>query len=179
MALLSLGTQPKDVMSQDFPGYVRSKKTIVVPHDWDDSDRSMVWTSALDISGITVEGLQIRLTAQRELPDEAVMAQLAYRPPKGKPQQLTRAEWRPLSGHNNKGRGPPKYRLLEFRQTHIHRFDDNWVPSESRMFSGNLPIAIPVQDFDSYEKFLDFCAYEFNVLNMAIVPIPSWRPTML
>lgn len=164
-------------MSQDFAGYVQSSKTILVPHDWDDSNRSMVWTSALEVDGITVEGLQIRLSAQRELPDEAVMAQLEYRPPKGKPHQ--RAEWRPLSGHNNKGRGPPQHRYIEFRQTHIHRFDDNWLRSETRMLLGNLPIAIPIQDLDSYDKFLDFCAKEFNVANMAIVPVPPWRLTML
>ncbi len=159
--------------------YADAPKTIPVSLDWDEINRSLVWLSPLDIDGVTIAGLQLRMTAKLHLPDESVMAQLEYHPPKGKPQQLVRAEWRPLSPHNNKNRGPEEWRMREFRRTHVHRFSDNWFEAEDRMRGNNLPIAIPIQDIDSYNKFLDICREELNIENMSIAPLPPWRPTML
>ena len=137
------------------------------------------WISPLDIDGVTVEGLQVRVEAHEQLANEAVRAQLEYRAPKGKTEPLARVEWKPLAGHNNKGRGPKDLRFRPFRQTHVHRFALNWDDERQRLFSGNLPIAIPIQGVDSYSSFLDICAVELRVKNMSLIPVPPWQERML
>lgn len=156
-----------------------SKKSIPLFPDWDEEGNSLSWISPLDMDGVTVEGLQIRMTAHLLLPDEAVVAQPEFRPPAVRSQQLIRVEWKPLRPHNNKNRGPSEWRLKQFRCTHEHRFEDNWHEPDNRMLAGNLPIAVPIQDVDSYKKFLDICCKSLNVENMSLVPLPPWRPRML
>lgn len=166
-------------MSVDFPKFFKATKSIPVSHDWEEAERDYLkWVGPLDLDGVTVEGLQVRVTAHTQHPDEAVAVQLEYHPAAGRPEQLARVEWRPLRPHNNNNKGPDEWRLRAFRQTHIHRFEDNWLIAEQRMRTGNLPIAIPFQDLDSYEEFLDKCGKELNIENMSIVPLPPWHPRM-
>lgn len=167
-------------MSAEFPHFATAIKRLTSSHDWEEIDHNYLsWVGPLDIDGVTILGLQVRLQAHILHPNEAVMAQLEYRPPGGRPQQLIRAEWRPLAPHNNKNRGPSEWKFRQFQQTHVHRFQDNWFPAEERMLNPNLPIAIPIQDVDSYAKFLDICVQELIIENMSIVPMPPWNSRML
>lgn len=79
-------------MPPNLPKYARALKAIPVSPDWDEITHSLSWLSPLDIDGVTIAGLQLRMTAQLHLPDEALMAQLEYHPFKGKPQQLVGRE---------------------------------------------------------------------------------------
>ena len=149
-------------------------------HDWAVLPRDYLsWTRSLDIDDVTIAGLQIRVEAHNDHPDEFVRAQLEYQPPNGKREPLVRVEWRPLTQHNNKGKGPAEWRFKPFRSTHVHRFEMNWNEARGRMLSGNLPVAVPLQDIDSYDKFLDVCATELNIGNMSIIPVPPWNPRMI
>ena len=160
--------------------FVLADKSIPSSLAWVPIGRNYLsWISPLDIDSVTVAGLQLHVGANLTLPDEAVRAQLEYHPPKGKSEQLVRVEWRPLADHNNKGRGPSEHRFKPFRQTHTHPFEMNWDEAKQRMRSGNLPIAISIQDVDSYEKFLDLCAAELRINNMSVVPLPPWHPRMI
>ena len=167
-------------MSAEFPKFAKGQKTIPVSHDWAELDRHYVsWQSPLDLDGVTVAGLQVRLGANILHPNEEVRVQLEYHPAGGRCQPLARLEWKPLSGHNNKNKGPDEWKFKPFKQTHIHAFEDNWLTTEQRMLAGNLPIAIPIQELDSYEEFLDICGKRLNITNMSIVPAPPWNPRML
>jgi hypothetical protein len=167
-------------MSEDLRKLVDAMKDIPMVRSWGEPNRNYLsWVSPLDIDGVTVGGLQVRVEAHEHNPDEFVRAQLEYHPPKGKCEPLARVEWRPLSKHNNKGRGPEEYQFKPFRQTHVHRFDMNWDAELQRLLSPNLPIAVPIQDIDSFDKFLDICNIELKIRNMSIVPVPPWQPRIL
>lgn len=138
-------------MAVELRSLVEAEKEIPGARSWIATARDYLsWISPLDIDGVTIEGIQVRVVVHEQLPNEAVRAQLEFRAPKGKTEPLVRIEWRPLSHHNNKGRGPKEWRFKPFRQTHVHRFDLNWHEEKQHLFSGNLPIAVPIQDVDSY-----------------------------
>ena len=78
--------------------------------------------SPLEVDGVTLPSVQLRMRAIPSLPDRAVMLQLEYNPPKGRNERLIRIEWRPLSAHTNTGRAPGPHRFQIIRTSHIHRF---------------------------------------------------------
>ena len=103
-------------MKIHLPDFVGSLKTIPSSKDWPSAvSHCLSWRSALDIDDVTVAGLQLRVEAHELLEDEAVRVQLEYHPPRGKCEPLARVEWRPLSDHNNKGRGPINLRFRSRR----------------------------------------------------------------
>jgi hypothetical protein len=167
-------------MASELKSLVEADKSIPVLRGWTTTDRHYLsLVSPLDIDGVTIEGLQIRLGAHELSPNEAIRAQLEFHPPKGRCEPLCRLEWRPLTTHNNKGRGPPEFRFKPFRQTHVHPFDLNWDSQRNRLLSPNLPIAVPLQDVDSYNAFLDLCSRWLMIRNMSMVPSPPWQVRML
>lgn len=164
-------------MHADLKALAESEKTIVIFRDWIVlSDGWMEFISPLDIDGVTISGLQVRVKAKKDLPDENVVAQLECIGKKNKHEPLARAEWRPLSGHNNKGKGPPELQYTQIEGSHHHPFELNFDAISNAMLRPNLPIAIPNQDIDSYVEFLDFCAQCFKIGNMTSVPSPPWEP---
>ena len=64
-------------MPPNLPKYARALKAIPVSPDWDEITHSLSWLSPLDIDGVTIAGLQLRMTAQLHLPDEAIPIRLA------------------------------------------------------------------------------------------------------
>lgn len=168
-------------MKSDLPYLVTAQKKIPLAKDWPvvEDSQALSWRSPLEIDDVTIAGLFMRVEADAFLVEEAVRVQLEFHPARGKAEPLCRVEWRPLRVHNNKGRGPQDLRFMPFRATHVHPFGLNWVSGEGRMLAGNLPIAIPIQDVDSFEKFLDICGKILNIENMQLVPVPPWRPRML
>jgi hypothetical protein len=58
-------------MHADLKALATSVKTIVTIRDWDVLDDGwMEFISPLDIEGVTVLGLQLRMRARKSLPDE-------------------------------------------------------------------------------------------------------------
>jgi hypothetical protein len=167
-------------MTVDLRAFVLADKLVPVSRGWEQDERDYLsWVSPLDVDGVTTAGLRVRIRAHELRPNEAVCVQLEYFSPGGKSEGLARVEWKPLRPHNNKGKGPPEFQFKPFRKTHAHRFDMNWNDNAGRLFTGNLPVAIPIQDVDSFEKFLDICAIELKILNLSIVPMPPWHQRML
>jgi hypothetical protein len=167
-------------MAHTLPQLHAATKIISASVSWS-SARSpwLTWVSPLDIDDVTVLGLQVRVEAHADTANAAVRAQLEFRAPRGKPEPLCRVEWRPVRPHSNNARGPLEYRFKKISGTHVHKFELNWDETRGRLLSPNLPIAVPAQGVDSYEKFLDMCKSEFNVTNMAEVPLPPWQPRMI
>ena len=134
----------------------------------------------LDIDGLTVEGAQLRMTALRVRPDENVVIQLEFKRPGFKFRPACRIEWRPISGHNNKGLGPPEYRFKEIKTSHYHPFELNWSYRLGEMRAGNLKVAIPiVPDPPDFQSLLDFTGETLNINNIGLVSSPPWEGVLL
>lgn len=92
-----------------------------LPHRprWEPTDST--WfrlTSALEIDGVVVEGLELRAGAAQAIPDRAVRFMLHHRPSNRAPIPLGRIDWRPLQPHTNPAGGP--YSLMRISGSHFH-----------------------------------------------------------
>lgn len=167
-------------MGMTVPELVAAHKIIPIPCGWQTDGEKLTFTSALDINGVTVERLQFRGVAYRTRPDEAVTFQMEYAPARAKFKPIWRIEWRPISPHNNKNRGPAEYRLKQINGTHSHRFDLNWDNTTESLSSGNLRIAVPIiPEPPDFSSLLDFVGNEFRISNMKAVLEPAWERLLL
>jgi hypothetical protein len=160
---------------------VAAEKTIPAPLRWAKSgERYLEVVSTLDVDGVTVQGLQLRILAWRQYPDEAVCIQLLYAWPRAKYRPIWRIEWRPFSGHNNRNKGPPEFRLREIKGSHQHTFRLNWREGEGVLRQGNLPIAVPINpDPTNFASLLAFSGNELRIRNMGTIPAPPWEGVLL
>ncbi|WPZ32535.1 hypothetical protein T8K17_14930 [Thalassobaculum sp. OXR-137] len=170
-------------MPVELPEIAAAYKVIPGTPKWEfrDAER-LTLVSALDIDGITIEGLRFRSTAFVRLPQECVTFQLEYLPPRSnvKGGAFERLEWRPLKGHNNKGIGPPELQHFQQQGTHHHLFDVNWRAQAKRVRRGELPISIPVDpDPASFEEVLALVGEKFRINNIHVVVPPPWEATLL
>lgn len=168
-------------MAIDVPNIFASKKTLSVPGSWVERDgQRLMLVAALDIDGVTVEGLVLRGTALKDCPDEAVMFQLEFKhDPKRPDRAIDRVDWRPLHSHNNRGKGPNEHRYKLISGTHRHAFDLNWLKGEERMRKMNLPIAQPVNpDLVTYDNLIEFVRKCFRISPIEF-PIPPWEADLL
>lgn len=169
-------------MPADLPELFNATKELPLAPQWAERDSErLVLVSPLEIRGVVIEGLWFRATAMIEMPDEAVTCQIEYHPPRGGVGgALCRIEWRPLSGHNNKGLGPPEHQHRLIRGSHHHRFDLNWGVAPKSVRRGNLPVAVPLNDDPAdFETLLALVSKEFNIANIGLVSHPPWRPVMI
>lgn len=165
----------------DLPHLVRAQKEIAGSCKWIARDpKWLSLTVSLDIDGVTTAGLSLRGAALLNHDDSAVSLQLQYQPVRGKAQHLIRAEWRPLKSHTNSNRGPNEWRFKTIMGSHVHKFADNYLENEKRMFAGSQKSAVPIpESVDSYEKFLEYGRIEFNITNIQRIPVPPWAPRIL
>ena len=105
----------------DVPSIRKAEKLLTSPPKWIDGSDDRLWlTAALDIDGVTVEHLFLRARAFRNRPDEDVLFQLEYAHDlKRRDTAIDRIDWRPIHTHNNKEQGPPLYRSIEQRLSHL------------------------------------------------------------
>jgi hypothetical protein len=136
--------------------------------------------SALEVDGVTMESVQLRMRALQDQPDRAVMVQLEYNPPKGRQERLIRIEWRPLSPHTNNNRAPEPYRLAIIRTSHIHPFEHNYYAPGHRMLRPNLPHAVPLEpDPSNFGELLEVASKEFRISDLNRVATPPWQARMV
>jgi hypothetical protein len=134
----------------------------------------------LQIDDVVVEGLQFRAVARKQLPDEMITFQLEYHPHGEIGGPLCRIEWRPLSGHNNKGRGPKEWQNKVIVGCHHHSFDLNFRYAQDELRKGTLPIAIPLEDSPKdFNLLLGFVKKEFRINNIEWLEVPPWEPILL
>lgn len=151
-------------------------KTVLVTSGWvgDETGRQRLILN-LEIDGVIVEGLTLRMTSNRTMPDRKVTVQIEHKPPGSIVVPLCRLEWRPIRSHRNYQRGPKEFRLQEIEGTHLHSFESNWLESEQRMLTDNLPIAIPISpDPEGFHQLLALVSKEFRIVNAADIPMPPW-----
>ena len=149
---------------------------------WVDGHRegTFVLVCPLEIEGVTMEGLRLRASALKFLPDEELCIQMEFHGRRQKFEPMCRFEWRPLSPHDNKGRGPAEFRFRKIRGSHTHPFEMNLAESMRSTRSRNLRIAIPVvPDPATFEDALEFAGKEFRINNMRSIPRPLWQARMI
>ncbi|HMN51575.1 MAG TPA: hypothetical protein PKB01_05900 [Xanthobacteraceae bacterium] len=168
-------------MANELPQLFGAPKTLAITPTWAELDsESLEVVCPLEVDGIVVEGFQFRMTAKKRLPDEIIMAQVEYHPPTETVGPLARIEWRPVSTHNNKGRGPLEWQNKIIRGCHYHRFDLNFNQAEQRMLVRNLPLAVPLNDSPAtYSELIVFVGKEFRIGNMRLVAEPQWEPVLI
>jgi hypothetical protein len=166
-------------MAQDIEKLFRSDKMLAIEPAWNNRDDLLELICPLEIDGTVVEGLQFRLTARKSMQDEMVTAQVEYHPSDEIGGPLARIEWKPLSGHNNKGRGPKAWQNRVIEGCHHHIFELNLRYAPKEINRGGLPIALPLEaspkDFNS---LLDFVHKEFRITNIQWVEVPPWEPAL-
>ncbi len=135
-------------MSLELPALFGSDKLLAITPGWVElNSECLQIVCPLVIGSVAVEGLQFRATARKRLPDEMVTCQVELHPGNKLGGPLCRVEWRPLSSHNNKARGPAEWQNRIITGCHHHRFDLNMIYAEKEMREGgNLPIAVPLED---------------------------------
>lgn len=136
--------------------------------------------SPLEVDGVTLSGVQLRMRAIKDLPDRAVMIQLEYNPPRGRSERLIRIEWRPLTPHVNNGRAPDPYKFTTIAGSHVHLFEHNYIVAADRMVRHNLPHAIPLEpEPENFIELLEFAGKILKISNLHRVEMPEWQARMV
>lgn len=133
----------------------------------------------LSIEEVTIEGLILRGKSAMNYLDRGFLLQIEYRR-SASSIALARSDWRALHNHNNKRIGPEDLRFVEQKGSHLHRFDQNYLPDEDRMRGSNLPIATPISpDHETCQEYIDGMGKYFRISNMEQVVPPPAQPVLL
>jgi hypothetical protein len=131
-------------------------------------------TCALEVDGLTIEGLELRCGALQNAPDRAVTFHLQHYPAKGPCIPLARIDWKPLGSHTNPNAG--ELPLLRIDGSHAHEFHLNWLAEHGRMRTGNLPVARPLNpDPRTYDELLAVVGKQFRINGIERIEQPPWR----
>jgi len=169
----------------ELPEIFVAEKTIVSATEWIERDNArhsnlLTMIAHLEIDGVSIPGLRLRGTAFRNLPDRSVTFQLEYHRPRQHGAALSRAEWNPLKGHNNKGLGPKEHRFIPILGSHLHPFELNWNEAQKQLKRGNLPIALPADITpNTFGGLLEFVGKEFRIKGVQDVLQPEWQADLV
>jgi hypothetical protein len=163
------------------PDIFCAQKVLSIPLSWvPGPNKTLHQLHALEIEGVTVRGLLLRIRARADLPDEDVIFQLEHPFPGRRDTALARLEWRPLTPHRNPGNAPGALRFLYIPGSHHHTFDLNWLPGEERMRRVNLPIACPISpDPTDFNAVLELVSVSFRISGLELVPVPPWEGALI
>ncbi len=168
-------------MAQDIKKLFGADKMLAIAPVWSDHGGGdlLEIVCPIEIDGTVVEGLQFRLTARKSMPDEMVTAQVEYHAPGEAGGPLARIEWKPLSGHNNKGLGPKEWQHRLIGGCHHHSFELNIKHASKELNRGQLPVALPLEDSPKdFDSLLMFVHKEFRITNIEWVEVPPWEPAL-
>jgi len=106
--------------------------------------------------------------------------QLELHPPGEIGGPLCRLEWRPLAGHNNRGRGPKEWQHKQMVGCHHHTFDLNQRYASKDVAKGLLPLAIPLENSPTnFGGVLVLVKKEFRISNIEWIEPPPWEPSLV
>jgi hypothetical protein len=168
-------------MQTDLVTLFSAEKAIAAAPDWiGRGAEELSVVVPLLVSDVVVEGLLFRAIARKHMPDEMVTFQVEYHPPMTAGGPLCRIEWRPLSGHNNKGLGPKEWRHKNIVGCHQHPFDLNHRFAPNEMLKGALPIALPLEESPAnFNALLDLAKKALRINNIEWLGVPPWEPILL
>ena len=167
-------------MSLDLPGIFASAKELTSAPEWAAADmHRLSFLVELESGGYVPEGLQLRGSALKDIPDRNIMFQLEIHRAGRNLIQLARFCWMPLQAHVNR-KGPPGLKGKLIRDSHCHHFHLNFVEDENRMRSGNLSVADNLEsqpsDFTTAVKMM---GQLFNIHNADIIQPPDWQGVLV
>lgn len=166
-------------MPDSLPDLITTTKQLATPARWGAHDDQFRAVCALDIDGVTMEGLWLRGQCIREIADRRVTFQLEWLAPGWRRGAVARLDWRPESPHGNKNIGPAHLRLMVIEGSHHHPFALNWPLGFQRMFGENLPIAKPLDvEPASFRDLTVLAGRLFNIQGMEAFPVPPWEPRL-
>ncbi len=164
-------------MSVSLPDLFHKKKVVASRLKWRKRDSTRVeFAAPLAIDGSVFEGLELRGKAIVDMPERAVCFNLLYYPTNSRCRQLCRIEWNPLRAHINplKGNDRLNGKRLD-RVSHIHDFDDNWLPEFNRMRLKNLPFAARLDpNPSSFQELLDLVEERLRIEGLRGMEPPPW-----
>jgi hypothetical protein len=162
------------------PLLFQSVKTLVAIPNWVERGADILgFTAPLEMENATIEGMQLRGQSRKTLADRAVTFQLEFHRAQIIGGPICRIEWRPLSAHSNKGKGPAEWRHILQTGSHCHRFDLNWAESVDGVQRGELPLAVPINEPPDFSSLLALVGKEFRIDGIGSVTAPPWEPTLL
>lgn len=163
-------------------GFLAADKVLSAPVTWTNTEVDLRFSAALDIDGVTEEGLLLFGRASAALIDREVTLGLRWTSAPGRFDHFDRFNWRPMDAHNNKGLGPPELRFRPFEGTHRHPLDLNAaLPiGLTQAMAENLPVGVPIlPEPVSWEAFLGVAAEQWSIRDLVTIPIPSWQYGLL
>ena len=134
----------------------------------------------LQVSGVGVAGLFLRLRVPERIPEHGLVAQLELQTKTGGAvERLARIEWR--ASHLNAGRGPEHLRFTAIHdRTHYHAFHFNYVEADDRMLAGNLPVAEPLEpEPETPRQFLSLVRQTLMIRDLDSITLPSVQGKLL
>lgn len=143
-----------------------------------ESETDYVWFDApLEIGGVAETGLVLHAGCYAHRPNVNVSLELRISSQPGRRCiPLERLDWRSLEGGHSNGR--KRCRQLSgprVADTHLHRFELNWLEGYERMQSGNLPCAQNIEmQLQTFEEVRDFAGNRLRINNISVVDEPPW-----
>ena len=165
-------------MASPFDTLVYGWKDIANAVEWsspaDLEDGHIQFLVPLEIEGITIAEFSLRGGAYEQHVDKALMFQLEIGSPGVRTRTpLIRIDWQPLNPiHKN----PDK---VIISGSHVHPFEANWLESDQRMRTGNLPVAEKMSEIHTFTDLLDFAKILFRINNIDDIPVPEWSPKLI
>jgi hypothetical protein len=161
-------------MSMGLAELLEAEKRIRPVPTWRSDNGAIRWKAPLIIGGAVVEGFTLHARclaseAGRDVSftlDRSVTGQPSVR--------IDRVDWRPIHRHNNNGIGPDHLRFKIIEESHRHNYYEN-LTSDGKMRSGNLPVAIPIEEkLETFQSLVDFVAEIYKIEDLKLLMPPPW-----
>lgn len=162
------------------PTLVASWKTIPAFPGWSAPEPEtgyMRFSASLEIDGLIEEGFTFSGGCYRDQPDRHVTFELRLTIPKARQTiPLERMDWRSPRGHTNPRNRASSWAGRRVSNTHLHAFNENWIPHETRMRVGNLPVAVEIdEELQTFAQLIQFVGKQFRIKNIDVVTMPEWE----
>jgi hypothetical protein len=155
-----------------------AEKTLSVIPGWQEVESGrLTLVAPLDIDGVTIEGMQLRGRARKNLVDENVSFQLECHSVGVRGGQIARIDWRPMHPHVNPARGAHKDLLrTRVRGSQIHSFERHYMRDLNRIRQRNLPWAEPLGlEPSNFSELLAVVGARFRIAGLEKVAAPPWE----
>lgn len=155
-----------------------AQKTLAVTPGWQEvASGRLTLVAPLEIDGVTIEGMQLRGRARKNLVDQNVSFQLECHTVSVRGGQMARIDWRPLRPHIN----PPKGAhadLIRVRVagSQIHSFERHYMPERNNIRQRNLPWAEPLgTEPSNFQELLAVVGDRFRITGLEVIAAPPWE----
>lgn len=163
-------------LPDDIVKLIEIDKSLGMSPNWDDQSdpRYTVFTVPLTCGLVTVGGFKLRVKVSKRWVNKDALMQLEFSAAgKRSTVNLWRLDWKPIHVHTNSG-VPPSGPFDTFTDSHQHPFAENFIASETRMRTGNLPAVTPFPNNpNTLSDFLVLGGKLFRINDIYRIVLPS------